>query len=291
MTLTDHDLSALLAAVQTGEMTETGRTAQRNGHRPKLVATAAGDVELAIPKLRTGSFFPSILERRRRIDRALSAVVMEAYVHGVSTRKVDDLVKALGAAAGSPSRRCRGSVPSSTAIWRRSAPAGWRAGSPTCSPMPPTSRPEPGAGSSPGRWWSPPVPAPTGPARCWASTSATAKTEPSGGRSSGRSGPGDCPGCSWSSATTTSASKLPSQRCSSAPTGCNAGPISCATPWPGSPRARPRSSRRPSRRSSLSLRPRMSAPSSPRSSACCEPSSPTWPPCSPIPPRTSSPSL
>jgi putative transposase len=57
-------------------------------------------VELAIPKLRRGSFVPSLLERRRRIDRALYAVVMEAYVHGVSTRKVDDLVKALGAASG-----------------------------------------------------------------------------------------------------------------------------------------------------------------------------------------------
>ncbi len=68
------------------------RTNQRNGTRPKLLATKAGDVELAIPKLRHGSFFPSILERRRRIDRALFAVVMEAYVHGVSTRKVDDLV-------------------------------------------------------------------------------------------------------------------------------------------------------------------------------------------------------
>jgi len=57
-------------------------------------------VELAIPKLRRGSFFPSVLERRRRIDRALFAVVMEAYVHGVSTRKVDDLVGALGLEAG-----------------------------------------------------------------------------------------------------------------------------------------------------------------------------------------------
>jgi transposase-like protein len=62
--------------------------------------TAAGDAELAIPKLRTGSFFPSLLERRRRIDRALFAVVMEAWVHGASTRKVNDLVKALGAASG-----------------------------------------------------------------------------------------------------------------------------------------------------------------------------------------------
>lgn len=54
-------------------------------------STTAGDLELKIPKLWTGSFFPSLLERRRRIDRALYAVVMEAWVHGVSTRKVDDL--------------------------------------------------------------------------------------------------------------------------------------------------------------------------------------------------------
>jgi len=76
------------------------RTNQRNGARDRLLATKAGDVDLKIPKLRHGSFFPSILERRRRIDRALFAVVMEAYVHGVSTRKVDDLVSALGAASG-----------------------------------------------------------------------------------------------------------------------------------------------------------------------------------------------
>lgn len=81
------------------ERTES-RTTQRNGHRDRLLATKAGDVELRIPKLRQGSFFPSILERRRRIDRALFAVVMEAYVHGVSTRKVDDLVAALGATSG-----------------------------------------------------------------------------------------------------------------------------------------------------------------------------------------------
>lgn len=76
------------------------RTNYRNGHRPRLLSTKAGDIELKIPKLRSGSFFPQILERRRRIDRALYAVVMEAYVHGVSTRKVDDLVEALGAASG-----------------------------------------------------------------------------------------------------------------------------------------------------------------------------------------------
>jgi len=76
------------------------RTTQRNGSRPRTLTTTAGDLELKIPKLREGSFFPSLLERRRRVDQALFAVVMEAYVHGVSTRKVDDLVRALGADSG-----------------------------------------------------------------------------------------------------------------------------------------------------------------------------------------------
>lgn len=77
-----------------------GRATHRNGHRPKTVSTTAGDIEVQIPKLRAGSFFPSLLERRRRIDKALHAVIMEAYVHGVSTRSVDDLVGALGVGSG-----------------------------------------------------------------------------------------------------------------------------------------------------------------------------------------------
>ena len=81
------------------ERTQT-RTAHRNGVRARLLSTKAGDVELQIPKLREGSFFPALLEPRRRIDRALLAVVMEAYVHGTSTRKVDDLVRALGVDSG-----------------------------------------------------------------------------------------------------------------------------------------------------------------------------------------------
>ena len=76
------------------------RVTERNGARSRLLATQAGDVQLRIPKLRKGSFFPSILEPRRRIDQALYAVVMEAYVGGVSTRSVDDLVAALGIDSG-----------------------------------------------------------------------------------------------------------------------------------------------------------------------------------------------
>jgi putative transposase len=81
------------------ERTES-RVTDRNGSRPRLIATQAGDIELRIPKLRNGSFFPAILEPRRRIDQALYAVVMEAYVNGVSTRAVDDLVTALGVESG-----------------------------------------------------------------------------------------------------------------------------------------------------------------------------------------------
>src|SRR5436305_414406 len=76
------------------------RVTERNGARPRMLSTHAGDVELRIPKLRQGAFFPVILEPRRRIDQALHAVVMEAYVHGISTRSVDDLVQALGIDTG-----------------------------------------------------------------------------------------------------------------------------------------------------------------------------------------------
>ena len=76
------------------------RVTHRNGSRRKTLSTKAGDLRVGIPKLRSGSFFPSLLEPRRRIDQALYAVVMEAYVHGVSTRSVDDLVVALGIDTG-----------------------------------------------------------------------------------------------------------------------------------------------------------------------------------------------
>ena len=96
--LIEAELSAVIGALpheRTGS-----RTAHRNGHRQRVLASTAGDLELRIPKLRAGSFFPSLLERRRRVDQSLFAVIMEAYLHGTSTRKVDDLVKALGADSG-----------------------------------------------------------------------------------------------------------------------------------------------------------------------------------------------
>jgi putative transposase len=77
-----------------------GRVTHRNGTRPKTLSTKAGDLVVGIPKLRKGSFFPELLEPRRRIDQALYAVIMEAYVNGVSTRSVDDLVAAMGVEVG-----------------------------------------------------------------------------------------------------------------------------------------------------------------------------------------------
>src|SRR4029079_2469423 len=102
--LIDAELTSVIGAGP-WERTED-RITQRNGSRPRTLTTTAGDLELRIPKLRSGSFFPSLLERRRRVDQALFAVVMEAYLHGVSTRKVDDLVKALGAGSGFSKSEC-----------------------------------------------------------------------------------------------------------------------------------------------------------------------------------------
>src|ERR671927_629166 len=80
------------------------RSGYRNGYRERPWDTRVGSIELHVPRVRDGSFFPSLLEPRRRAEKALVAVVQEAYVQGVSTRRVDDLVQALGMQASAKAR-------------------------------------------------------------------------------------------------------------------------------------------------------------------------------------------
>jgi len=109
--LLEAEVSAAIGATR-HERCPDERTTHRNGYRQRLLTTQVGDLSLAIPKLRQGSFFPDWLEPRRRVDKALYAVVMEAYTGGISTRKVDSLVEALGGASGisksEVSRICQG---------------------------------------------------------------------------------------------------------------------------------------------------------------------------------------
>jgi putative transposase len=92
--LMDAEASTQIGA-ELYERTEN-RTAHRNGYRTRTWDTRVGTVELRVPKIAPGTYFPSLLEPRRRGERALAAVIQEAYVKGISTRKVDDLVRALG---------------------------------------------------------------------------------------------------------------------------------------------------------------------------------------------------
>jgi len=85
----------------------TGRAKQRNGFRDRDLETRPGTVELRIPKLRRGSYFPAFLEPRRTAEKALTAVIQKAYVHGISTRSVDDLVQAMGCSGVSKSQVSR----------------------------------------------------------------------------------------------------------------------------------------------------------------------------------------
>jgi putative transposase len=96
--LIELEASAVIGAERHERSEE--RLGYRNGYRPRSLATQAGDIDLLIPKLRAGGFLPSILEPRRRVDQALYGVIMEAYIGGVSTRKVDALVAALGVQSG-----------------------------------------------------------------------------------------------------------------------------------------------------------------------------------------------
>ena len=117
------------------------RLTHRNGYRERSWETRAGTVALKIPKLRKGSYFPGFLEPRRMAEKALTAVVQEAYIQGVSTRSVDDLVQAMGMSGisksqslpprrrGSPGCAARSTTrsrASSTGRWRVTGPiSGW----------------------------------------------------------------------------------------------------------------------------------------------------------------------
>ena len=113
------------------------RINHRNGYRDRVWETRAGTVELKIPKLRKGSYFPGFLEPRRMAEKALTAVIQEACIQGVSTRSVDNLVQAMGMSGISKSqslpprrRGCRGCAPRSTTRSTASSTARWRATGP-----------------------------------------------------------------------------------------------------------------------------------------------------------------
>jgi putative transposase len=102
-----------------GERTEE-RGNSRNGYRDRVWDTRAGSIDLRIPKLRRGSYFPGFLEPRRTAEKALVAVIQEAYIQGVSTRSVDELVKAMGICPAFPRARFLGSAARSTSASARS---------------------------------------------------------------------------------------------------------------------------------------------------------------------------
>src|SRR6056297_2988828 len=95
------------------------RENQRNGYRPRQWDRRAGTIGLNIPKLRKGSYFPTFLEPRRTAEKAVMAVIQEAYIHGISTRAVDDPVRAMGWRAPRKARS-RGCARKSTSVCRRS---------------------------------------------------------------------------------------------------------------------------------------------------------------------------
>ncbi len=103
--LMELEVSSLTGAAH-GERSEDRKTS-RNGYRDRLYKSRVGDLELRIPKLRQGSYFPSFLEPRRTVEKALVSVIQEAYLQGVSTRAVDDLVQALGGSGISKSEVSR----------------------------------------------------------------------------------------------------------------------------------------------------------------------------------------
>src|SRR5712671_2044672 len=154
------------------------RMTWRNGYRDRDWETRAGRVELRIPKLRKSSYFPDFLEPRRMAEEALTAVIQEAYVQGVSTRAVDELVKAMGMTGISKSqvsRLCAEIDDKIGAFLNRPLEGDWPCSmrlTSRCVPMVALSR---SLSSSP----SPSPSTATAGARCWASRSAPPRPKPS----------------------------------------------------------------------------------------------------------------
>ena len=126
----------------------SARTAQRNGYRERGWETRAGRIDLAIPRLRKGSYFPSFLEPRRTAEKALVAVIQEAYVQGVSTRSVDDLVRAMGGTGVSRSQVSRLCAEIDERAQARSSTARSKAHRPMSGSTPPASASARTGGSS-----------------------------------------------------------------------------------------------------------------------------------------------
>ncbi len=224
--LMSADADAVCGAAY-GEVS-AARVNRRNGYRHRDWDTRVGSIELAVPKLRKGSYFPSwLLEPRRRAEQALVQVVADCYLAGVSTRRVDKLVQQLGLdgisksqvsqlAKSSTRPSTRGatalSTPAPTPIFgstrclRRCARAGGWSTSGSCTPWASTAR---------------------ATARPSASTSSPARMGRAGPRFCAGWSPVACRGCSWWSPTPTQASKTPSPPPCPAARGSAAAPISC----------------------------------------------------------------
>ena len=202
------------------------RVTQRNGYRSRAWDTRVGTMDLHIPKLREGSYFPSLLEPRRRSERALLAVIQQAYVEGVSTRRVDDLVKALGCEGISKSqvsRICQELDVVVDGFMGRPLDAG---------PYPYlwldalTQKVREAAGSSTSAWWwrRRSMARAIGKSLGW--TWVPVKTAPSGWPSYARCPPGASAGSSWWSRTLIRDSAAPSPQSSAEPAGNGAAPTS-----------------------------------------------------------------